>query len=112
MTAFAEAALNPQNDPPKPKAVTIKEAVRKVYGEGRNKLAHGEMSGLLVDLSETKNLGDLLLSALFDVVTMELAALIEANSPALTIGEDHAYRALLTRLQNRQPVSAPTTPAA
>jgi hypothetical protein len=103
MTAFAEAALNPQNAPPAPKAVTIKDAVRKVYGEGRNKLAHGEMPGLLRDLSDTRNLGDLLLCALFDAVTFEIAALIDAGSPALTVGEDHAYRALTTKLQNRQP---------
>lgn len=111
MTAFAEAALNPQNTPPKPQAVTIKDAVRKVYGEGRNKLAHGEMSGLLQDLSEPRNLGDLLLCALFDVVTIELAALIDAGSPALTVGEDHAYRALMTRLQNRRPTSGTSAPS-
>jgi hypothetical protein len=110
MTDFAEAALNPRNDPPAPKAVTIKEAVRKVYAEGRNKLAHGEMPGLLEDVSETRNLGDLLLCELFDVVTVELAALIEANSPALTVGEEHAYRALKTKLQNRQPANATAPP--
>ncbi len=109
MTAFAEAALNPQNTPPEPKAVTIKDAVRKVYAEGRNKLAHGEMPGLLADLAETRNLGDVLMCALFDVVTTEVAAMIDAGSPALKLAEEHAYRVLVARLHKRQPAgNAPT----
>lgn len=42
-----------------------------VYREGRNKLAHGEMSGLLEDLAETRAIGDALLVNLFDAITVE-----------------------------------------
>lgn len=101
MTDFAEAALNPKGKPLPAGSPTIANAVNRVYREGRNKLAHGETAGLLEDLAEIRSIGDSLLFHLFDVVTVELASIIDANSPILTVGEDHAYRALKTRLKAR-----------
>lgn len=73
-------------------------AVHKVYREGRNKLAHGEMSGLLEDLAEPRAVGE----ALFDVVTPVLADLLrnEPNLPKLD--EKRAYRLLEAKLAARK----------
>lgn len=102
MIEFAEAALNPQAKPVPSKSISIADAVNRVYREGRNKLAHGEAAGLLEDLTEIRSIGDALLAGLFDVVTSELAAIIDTGSPVLTVPEDHAYRALETRLKARR----------
>lgn len=92
MTSFAETALKPKG------ALTVDAAVRKVYREGRNKLAHGEMSGLLEDLAEPRAVGEALLSALFDVVTPVLADLLQ-NEPNLPmLDEKQAYRLLEAKL--------------
>ena len=65
MTAFAEAALKPEGEAVPDGRLTVDAAVHKVYREGRNKLAHGEMLGLLEDLAEPRAIGQALLSALF-----------------------------------------------
>jgi len=102
MTSFAEVALNPEGKPVPPGHIAIHDAVNRVYREGRNKLAHGETAGLLEDLSEIRSVGDSLLVNLFDVVTFELASIIERKPEILTIPEDHAYRALEARLKQRR----------
>ena len=61
MTTFAEAALNPKGQPTPPRSLSIADAVTRVYRAGRNKLAHGEMTGLLEDLWEPRAIGDQLL---------------------------------------------------
>lgn len=101
MTTFAKAALNPKGLPTPPGAISIADAVTKVYREGRNKLAHGEMTGLFEDLSEARAIGDSLLVNLFDAFTLELARVITERSPILTIDEKHAYRAFEERLKQR-----------
>ena len=101
MTTFAEAALNPKAQPTPSGSFSITEAVTKVYREGRNKLAHGEMTGLFEDLSEARAVGDALLVNLFDAVTFELAEIITNRPAILTLNENHAYRALETRLRQR-----------
>jgi hypothetical protein len=101
MTAFAEAALNPQGLPTPPGSRSIADAVTTVYREGRNKLAHGETAGLLEDLSEARAIGDALLANLFDRVTLELAEVITNQPQILTLDEKHAYRAFEARLQQR-----------
>ncbi|MBM3008254.1 hypothetical protein [Citrobacter freundii] len=102
MTAFAETALKPEDEPVPEGALTVDTAVHKVYREGRNKLAHGEMSGLLEDLAEPRAVGEALLSALFDVVTPVLADLLrnEPNLPKLD--EKRAYRLLEAKLAARK----------
>lgn len=101
MTAFAEAALNPKGQPTPPGSLSVADAVTRVYREGRNKLAHGEMAGLLEDLSEARAIGDALLVNLFDPVTFELAEVITKRPQILTIGEKNAYRAFEARLRQR-----------
>lgn len=101
MTNFAEAALNPKGEPTPAGALSVVEAVTIVYREGRNKLAHGEMSGLLEDLSRPRAVGDALLVSLFDVVTIELAIIIETRPEILAIDENNAFRALEERLRQR-----------
>lgn len=101
MTTFAEAALNPKGEATPPGSLSIADAVNKVYREGRNKLAHGEMPGLFEYLSETRAVGDALLVNLFDVVTFELAAIIDQRPAILDVPEAHAYRALEERLKQR-----------
>lgn len=101
MTAFAEAALNPKGEATRPNSLSIADAVNKVYREGRNKLAHGEMAGLLEDLSNARAVGESLLGNLFDVVTLELAEIIDERPTILTVAEKHAYRALQERLKAR-----------
>ena len=102
MTAFANAALNPKNEVTPHGSLSIDNAVSKVYREGRNKLAHGEVAGLFEDLSEIRTIGDNLLVALFDVLTFELANVIDdPNCKILAVPEDHAFRALEARLKGR-----------
>ncbi|MGG7605035.1 hypothetical protein [Massilia sp. BKSP1R2A-1] len=98
MTAFAEAALKPVDEAIPDDVLTVDAAVNKVYREGRNKLAHGEMPGLLEDLAEPRAVGDALLSALFDVVTPVLADLLQ-NEPNLPkLDEKRAYRLFEAKL--------------
>lgn len=102
MTTFAELALNPEGKPIPAGHIGIGEAVNRVYREGRNKLAHGETAGLFEDLSEIRGVGDALLVNLFDVVTLELAAIIDDKPHILSVPEEHAYRALQARLKSRR----------
>jgi hypothetical protein len=101
MTNFAEAALNPKGQPTPAGSLSIADAVTVVYREGRNKLAHGEMSGLLEDLAKTRTIGDALLVNLFDAVTPELANIIANRPQILALDEKHAYRAFQERLRQR-----------
>ncbi|MEQ7862784.1 hypothetical protein ABQZ69_10430 [Xanthomonas sp. WHRI 8391] len=99
MIILAEAALKSGEDPTS-EGMSIEDAVTKVYLEGRNKLAHGEMSGLLEDLSEIRDIGEFLLSALFETVTPVLADLLRSEPNITKIAEKHAYRLLRIKLQN------------
>jgi hypothetical protein len=99
MTDFAEAALNPKGQPTPPRSLSIADAVTTVYREGRNKLGHGEMPGLLEDLSKPRAIGDELLVNLFDRVTFKLAEVITDRPQILTIDEKNAYRAFKARLR-------------
>ena len=101
MTKFAQAALNPNGDPTPPGSISVTDAVNRVYREGRNKLAHGEMAGLFEDLSEIRTIGDSLLANLFDAVTFALAAIIDQLPATFTVPEQHAYRVLEERLKKR-----------
>lgn len=101
MTKFAQAALNPKDEPSTPGKISIEDAVTMVYREGRNKLAHGETPGLLEDLKESRAVGDELLQYLFDSVTFELATVVKIHSPILSVAERHAYRAFEDRLRQR-----------
>jgi hypothetical protein len=58
----------------------------------------GEAAGLLEDLADIRSIGDSLLANLFDVVTAKLASIIDADSPILTVGENHASRAFRAKL--------------
>ncbi len=98
MTRFAEAALKSDEDSVLDGGLTVDDAVHKVYREGRNKLAHGEMSGLLEDLLEPRIVGDALLTALFDVVTPALADLLQNEPNLLKLDEKRAYRFLEAKL--------------
>ena len=99
MTIFAEAALAPVGEAAPDGGLTVDAAVTIVYREGRNKLAHGETSGLLEDLSETRAVGEALLLALFDVVTPVLADLLRNEPNVLRIEEKAAYRLLTAKLE-------------
>ncbi len=101
MTEFAEAALNPKAQQPPAGVLSIKDAVTMVYCEGRNKLAHGEMPGLLEDLAESRAIGDALLINLFDACTVELADIITSRPKIFEVDEKHAYRAFEERLKSR-----------
>ncbi|WP_316187434.1 MULTISPECIES: hypothetical protein [unclassified Bradyrhizobium] len=102
MMRFAEAALNPKGKPIPAGSLSIAGAVNRVYREGRNKLAHGETVGLLEDHAEIRSIGDSLLTNLLDVVTVELAAVIDdPSSKILVVREDHAYRAFEAKLKAR-----------
>ncbi len=101
ITKFAEAALNPKGAITPTGILSVKEAVQRVYGEGRNKLAHGEKYGLLEDHHETRTIGDNLLTALLNEITPEIAKIIATRTQILDISEDHAFKALVTRLSNR-----------
>jgi len=100
MTKFAQAASAG--------SISVADAVNRVYREGRNKLAHGEMAGLFEDLSAIRMVGDALLANLFDAVTFELAAMIDNRPAILTLQEQQAYRALVERLKQR--LVTPSTP--
>jgi hypothetical protein len=102
MTSFAEAALKPVGEAVPEDALTVDVAVHKVYREGRNKLAHGEMSGLLEDLAEPRAVGEALLLALFDVVTPVLADLLQNEPNLFNIDEKSAYRLLKAKLVARK----------
>jgi hypothetical protein len=101
MIRFAEAALNPKGHPTPAGALSVADAVTRLYVEGRNRLAHGEAPGLLEDLSELRAIGDDLLAKLFDVVTVELADFLRNKPQYLTVSEEHAFRALRVRLEQR-----------
>lgn len=102
MTTFAEAALNPKaGQATSGDGVSVAEAVRRVYAEGRNKLAHGEMPGLLEDLADVRRLGDDLLVHLFDRVTLDLADVVNQTPAKLDIPSDHAIRGQIARLARR-----------
>lgn len=101
MIAFAEAALNPRSTAPPPGTLSISDAVARVYTEGRNKLAHGEESGLFEDASETRGIGDDLVSLLLNVVTPEIAFILKNRPQYLGVSEDHAYKAFVALLNSR-----------
>ena len=98
MIAFAEAALKPIDASASEGKLTVDAAVNTVYREGRNKLAHGEMSGLLEDLAEPRAVGDALLTALFDSVTPVLADLLKNEPNLFKVDEKPAYRLLMAKL--------------
>lgn len=101
MTEFAQVALDPKGSPTSEGWLNIEDAVTAVYREGRNKLAHGETSGLLEDLAQTRSTGDALLANLFNSVTTELADIIGDRPEILRVNEKHAYRAFKERLRQR-----------
>ena len=101
ITAFAEAALNPRGDPTPSGMLSIAKAVMRVYREGRNKLAHGEATGLFEDLTETRAIGDALLVNLFDPVTFELADIVDTRPDGLQLDGGNAQRFLEAKLNNR-----------
>ncbi len=98
MTSFSKTALKPEGETVPEGALTVDAAVHKVYREGRNKLAHGEMSGLLEDLTEPRAIGEALLSALFNVVTPALADLLQNESKLPELDETNAFRLLAAKL--------------
>lgn len=81
--------------------MSVENAVRQVYADGRNKLAHGEVPGLLEDHSETRMVGDELVGALLNEVTPILADLIVKHDTMTKVREKEAYRALIVRMKNR-----------
>lgn len=99
MKEFADAALDPKGANPNPQAIA--DAVNRIYSEGRNKLAHGEVSGLFEDQVKTRKLGDALLSELLNEVTPALAEVMKTRPNFLTVAEDHAYRAFISYLKAR-----------
>lgn len=96
--AFVTAAFGPEPPASNPDIPTAKDAVQRVYREGRNKLAHGEEPGLLEDLSQTRRLGDDLVIALFAIVTPTIANLLTPNSRAFETGVD-TFRLLKAKLE-------------
>ena len=101
MIEFAAAALGSPAVPSATEGLSVADAVRRVYAEGRNKIAHGEVSGLLEDHSETRKIGDNLVVALLNEVTPIIADLLAVQDKMLEIGEAHAYRALKVRMNAR-----------
>lgn len=99
--AFAEVALNPKKEATPVGVLSVAEAVTRVYMEGRNKLAHGETSGLLEDLEDVRRIGDNLLLHLLDAVTFELAEVLASRPQYLELDEKQAYRAFYVRLEQR-----------
>jgi len=99
MIEFAEAALNPKGNPTN--SSSISDAITRLYSQGRNKIAHGEEPGLLEDLTETRAIGDALLSGLFDSVTPALAEIQASKPNILTLKEGQAIRAFKERLEQR-----------
>ena len=102
MVKFAEAALEAKGRSTPTDGLSISDAVNRLYVEGRNKLAHGEAPGLFEDLTELRAIGDDLLARLFDVVTVELADFIRNKPQYLTVSEEHSFRALKARLDQRR----------
>lgn len=103
MVGFAEAALNPHERPTPVGTLSVRDAVLKVYQEGRNKLAHGEEPGLLEDRGETRAIGDNLVCSMMNVVTLVLDGTITDKPEILSIKEEHAYRLLGLRLKGDIP---------
>lgn len=101
MTEFAEAVLRPDAVPATESGLTVKEAVRRVYAEGRNKLAHGEEPGLLEDQQEARRISDMLVSLLLNEFTPVLAELIKAKHRMLSLDEKRFYRALIAHMRIR-----------
>ena len=103
ISEFAAAAFGPQEaDQPRDGALSVAQAVQRVYVEGRSNLAHGATPGLLEDFSELRRIGDFLLANLFHVVTPALAELVEdEDSPVFGLGKKHAHRCLKERLRTR-----------
>ncbi|NTH16650.1 hypothetical protein G6L99_31550 [Agrobacterium rhizogenes] len=99
MKEFADAALNSKGLNPNPQAVA--DVVNRIYSEGRNKLAHGEVPGLFEDQAEARKLGDVLLSGLLNEVTPALAEVMKTRGDFLKISTEHAYRAFISFLKNR-----------
>ena len=106
MTRFAEAALNPTAEPTLANSLSISDAVKIVYREGRNNLAHGKEPGLFEDLTDTRQIGDTLLVKLFDPVTFELDNIVAHRPCIFDLDEKPAYRAFQERLRQR-PQRAP-----
>lgn len=99
MQEFAMAALHEKGQAAGHLGISAAEAVRRVYAEGRNKLAHGEAYGLFEDLQELRAIGDNLLVALLNQVTPILADALKRCDRILGVDEKHAYQALLVRLK-------------
>ncbi len=97
---FADAALNPKGSP-HPEPQVISDAANRVYVEGRNKLAHGEVSGLFEDLENTRKIGDALMAAIFLEVTPELAKVLQDRPHYQKLSVDHAYQGFTTLLKQR-----------
>lgn len=98
---FAEAALNPKAQPTPPGRLSVRQAVERVYAEGRNKLAHGEQPGLFEDQSDTRKIGDTLTSLLLNEVTPALADVLKTRPQFLQVPEKHAYKAFQQWLASR-----------
>lgn len=79
MTEFPEAALNPADDPTPQGRLSIADAVTAIYGEGRNKLAHGEAPGLLEAVAKPRAIGGALLRSLFRTAHFESGCSNGAN---------------------------------
>jgi hypothetical protein len=101
ITAFAKAALDPKRSAKPAGALGVGDAVLLVYKEGRNKLAHGEEPGLFEDRSQTRAIGDNLVSSMLNAVTIVLDQTIFAKPAILEIGEGPAYRLLKICLENQ-----------
>jgi hypothetical protein len=98
MIAFAEAAFGPVDTSLPDGALSVAEAIHRLYREGRNKLAHGEAPGLLEDLSEPRATGEALLTILFDAVTPVLADLLQNDPNLFSLDKKRAYRLLQAKL--------------
>lgn len=101
MIEFAVAALESPVSSSATGGLSVADAVRRVYADGRNKIAHGEVSGLLEDHSETRMIGDNLVAALLNEVTPIIADLFAAKDRILEVSEAHAYRAIKVRMKER-----------
>lgn len=101
MIEFAVAALESPVAASATGGLSVADAVRRVYADGRNKIAHGEVSGLLEDHSETRMIGDNLVAALLNELTPIMAGLFAVKDKMLEVGEAHAYKALEARMKAR-----------
>ena len=101
ITEFVKAALLTKEDVKPPDGtLSLDDAVKRVYRDGRSMLAHGSAPGLLEDFSESRVVGDVLLAALFDRVTFVVAHLIEEDSIDLAISRKNLFRFLKERFRN------------